>query len=294
MIYQPICSPPLPDVLGGRVLHFQSPFGRVVYNCAGRGEPLLLVHGINAGASNFEWRENFQTLARNFTVYALDLPGFARSDKCPEPYTAQIYIQTITAFIEQVIQKPVYCLASGLSAGYCCSVAFNRSYLIKKLALVTPSGVGNNAEPPCATSFTVYGIFTSPIQGDGVYNAFVSPESIRYFLTTFIYTREEFVTETQVHYQVASSHQCPHAKYAPASFVAGLSNINIASFFGDIHQPSLIIWGAQAQLNPVRNLEKYLTLNNRAQSYVFPDSGLIPQFERASEFNSLVAQFFSS
>jgi hypothetical protein len=33
----------------------------------------LLVHGVYAGASSFEFRKNFGELSANFRVYALDL-----------------------------------------------------------------------------------------------------------------------------------------------------------------------------------------------------------------------------
>lgn len=290
-IYQPICFPPLPNVLGGREAFFAGSPGQIYYTCQGRGEPLLLVHGINAGASNFEWRHNFNPLSRHFLVYALDLPGFARSDKTPTAYNAQIYITAITEFIAKEIQKPVHLVSSGLSAAYCSFIACNRPELVRSLTLVTPSGIESNAGPPCEASFAVFGLFSNPVQGDGIYNAFVSKPSIKYFLETLIYTDPALVTEFVVDYFVASSHQCPDAKYAPASFVAGFSNLNIAPFFGVIRQPILILWGRLAKLNPVENLNSFTALNPSAQSFIFEDSGLIPQDERAEKFNSLVSRF---
>jgi len=68
----------------------------IIYNVAGNGQSLLLVHGINAGASNYEWRKNFAQLARYFKVFALDLPGFARFDRlwkrfCVNGFTSEIF-----------------------------------------------------------------------------------------------------------------------------------------------------------------------------------------------------------
>ena len=34
----------------------------------GEGEPLLLVHGVYAGASSFEFRKNFEELSKSFRV----------------------------------------------------------------------------------------------------------------------------------------------------------------------------------------------------------------------------------
>jgi pimeloyl-ACP methyl ester carboxylesterase len=46
---------------------------------AGKGEPLILLHGL--GASSYSWRFAVPELARRYEVFAPDLPGFGRSDK---------------------------------------------------------------------------------------------------------------------------------------------------------------------------------------------------------------------
>jgi hypothetical protein len=67
-------TPPLTSKLsGGEVRYFPTPEGDVFYKKAGDGPPLLLVHGIGAGASSFEWRNVWEPLAEQHTVYALDL-----------------------------------------------------------------------------------------------------------------------------------------------------------------------------------------------------------------------------
>jgi pimeloyl-ACP methyl ester carboxylesterase len=46
---------------------------------AGRGEPVLLLHGL--GASSYSWRFVLPELAKHYEVFAPDLPGFGRSEK---------------------------------------------------------------------------------------------------------------------------------------------------------------------------------------------------------------------
>jgi len=48
---------------------------------AGRGSPLLLIHGLVGGSAN--WRGNIPALAEHRTVYALDLLGMGQSDRVP-------------------------------------------------------------------------------------------------------------------------------------------------------------------------------------------------------------------
>ena len=59
--------------LGGETRYYRWRGGDLAYAVAGEGEPLLLVHGVYAGASSFEFRKNFGELSAKFRVYALDL-----------------------------------------------------------------------------------------------------------------------------------------------------------------------------------------------------------------------------
>ena len=49
------------------------------YWFAGSGPPLLLIHGFMG--YSFSWRFNVAKLARDFTVYAMDLPGCGFSQR---------------------------------------------------------------------------------------------------------------------------------------------------------------------------------------------------------------------
>ncbi len=73
---------PLENLLAGEEGWFDWRGRRIFFTRRGTGTggvPLLLVHGIHAAASSYEWRANVHELARTHTVYALDLLGFGRS-----------------------------------------------------------------------------------------------------------------------------------------------------------------------------------------------------------------------
>jgi pimeloyl-ACP methyl ester carboxylesterase len=54
---------------------------RIHYSQAGKGRPLLLIHGLLGGS--FCWRFNLPVLAEQYEVYAADLPGSGLSDAHP-------------------------------------------------------------------------------------------------------------------------------------------------------------------------------------------------------------------
>jgi pimeloyl-ACP methyl ester carboxylesterase len=54
---------------------------RVHYIHGGSGRPLLLIHGLTGSTSN--WRRNIDALARDASVYAIDLVNMGRSERVP-------------------------------------------------------------------------------------------------------------------------------------------------------------------------------------------------------------------
>ncbi|MGN2635362.1 alpha/beta fold hydrolase [Nocardia takedensis] len=71
----------------------------------GRGEPLVLVHGI--GSRWQVWEPIIDTLAREFEVIAVDLPGFGASPAHTPPTTVGTLTEALADFLaEQGIERP--------------------------------------------------------------------------------------------------------------------------------------------------------------------------------------------
>ena len=48
-------------------------FGDISYTKTGHGKPILLIHDLKTASSSYEWHKIIKKLAKNHTVYALDL-----------------------------------------------------------------------------------------------------------------------------------------------------------------------------------------------------------------------------
>ncbi len=74
----------LPPALSGERRTIGSKAGQLSYYTAGpqaSGEPLLLIHSINAAGSAYEVLPLYEHYCNSRTVYALDLPGFGFSER---------------------------------------------------------------------------------------------------------------------------------------------------------------------------------------------------------------------
>src|SRR5262245_27173953 len=97
--------------------------GNVYYVQKGMGDPLVLIHNLYPGADHQEYEHNINELARHFTVYAVDLLGFGRSDAPRIKYTADTYIELIFDFLREVVQAPASVISAGLTCAYVTEVA---------------------------------------------------------------------------------------------------------------------------------------------------------------------------
>src|SRR5437879_11455982 len=91
------------SVLDGEQGRYAWTLGDIWYTVKGQGEPLVLIHGVYAGASSYEYRSVFDLLARGHRVFAFDLLGFGCSAHPALVYTPVLYEQLIADFLREVV-----------------------------------------------------------------------------------------------------------------------------------------------------------------------------------------------
>ncbi|BBL81031.1 alpha/beta hydrolase [Rubrobacter xylanophilus] len=279
--------------LGGERRRYRWKGGEIAYSVAGEGPPLLLVHGIYAGASSLEFRRNFGPLSRHFTVYAPDLLGCGASEKPRRRYAPEDVTSQIEDFVREEIQRPTHLVASSLSAALALPAAVRSPRLFRSLVLICPTGLGTLDRPSGRLGEAVYRLLVSPLLGDLLYHALVSHRGIRLYLERMAYHDPSRVTEEIVedHYRVSHG---PNAKFLPAAFVAGKLNQPALPCWTQLRQRVMVCWGREARTPPPAELDAFLRYNPRTAPRIFRDAALLPHDERAEDFNREVADFVSA
>jgi pimeloyl-ACP methyl ester carboxylesterase len=263
---------------------------RIAYTVRGSGRPLLLVHGIHAAASSYEWRHNFEHLAGRFRVYAVDLLGFGLSDRPARQYDAETYVALLLEFVRDVFDEPVAIVASSLSGAYAVAAAHRSPQNVAALVLVCPTGLTRLNEPPSPLEAISGGALSAPIVGQSLYNVLVSEASIKYYLKNQVYAHESAIDSAVVAQMYATSHR-PGARYAPAAFVAGGLNLDISEVFPRLSLPVLVVWGDAAKMAPPTDALEFLRENPSVKFEMIEGAGLLPHDEKAGEFNGIVRDF---
>lgn len=288
-------SEPDDSALGGEAHFFRWKHGRVFYKTSGAensGAPIVFIHGVGAGASNFMWRKNFDNLAKDFRVYAVDLLGFGFSDKPPAvPYSADLYVELITDFIREVSGSPVKIVGSSLGAAYAIRVADEHPELIKSMILNAPAGSDTLNRRPGMAGAAFYGLLQSPVLGTSFYNVMASERSIRDYARDTLFYDHHRVTNRLVANLYATSHQVG-AQHAIAAFLSGYLNTDTQSPFSRLTQPIVLVWGKQDTTTPVERALALQEMNPRARLEVFDYCRMMPEQEQPERFNSLVRANF--
>ncbi len=279
----------LDNLLGGESREMDWRGHRVAYTRHGAGTPVLLVHGIYAGASSYEWRHTVDALAARYTVYALDLLGFGRSARPNVRYTPAMYQAFLADVMARLGHGPLAVVASSLSAAHVVALAARDPRYIAALALIGPAGVGQLHEASSTGQAATQLLLDAPVVGTAIYNALTSPASVREFLQQ-CYANDRLVTEELVEEYVQNARQ-PGAKHAVSAFVGGRLNVDIRNALRRVRHPLLILWGDQARMNSVQNAHAFRVLKPEAEWALISDAGDLPHDEQPERTNEQILRF---
>ena len=242
--------------------------------------PILLVHGIYAGASSFEFRKLAPLLARNHRVVALDLLGCGLSEMPELVYSAELFVEQIVDALGEFFDGPMALVGSSLGAAFAARAAARCPDRAAALALICPTGLGGVLDADPNPGQRVAGtIFRSPIAGESAWNALAAKPTLRWFLEFQSYAEKTSVTPEIVDNYYAVTHQ-PGARFVPSYFVGGDLNVDLAQDLPFVDAPVLVLWGERAsRTNPVANAQEYARLAPHGSVATFADSGLLPHEE---------------
>ena len=106
---------------------------------------LLLLHGL--GASAERWEYVIPHFAREFRVIVPDLIGFGYSDKPMVDYTTSYFAEFVSKFMNKIGIKETNIIGSSLGGQIAAESIINHNLNVRKLVLVSPSGVMKHSTP---------------------------------------------------------------------------------------------------------------------------------------------------
>lgn len=106
---------------------------------AGSGDTtVFLIHGF--GESLFTWRAVIDPVARRYRVVAIDLPGFAGSEKPDSSYSVAAMTGRLAAFVDRWTDGPLVVVGHSMGGQLAAALALERPARVVSLVLIAPAG----------------------------------------------------------------------------------------------------------------------------------------------------------
>ena len=253
--------------------------GRVALYRAGppsATEAVVLVHGMGKAAAR-DWAHVIPALARRYAVYAVDLPGFGYSDKGNHHYSPDNMARALEAVLAPRLKGRFTLI--GHSMGGAVALAYTASYpnRVGRLVLVDVAGVLHRS---------VYAEFLARVAAQRAmgldspwYESVVRAIQLR---AENLPVRADLVLERAgVRQRVLRGDPNAIAAYA-------LVEHDFSQSLRTIVAPTLIIWGAEDTIAPLRTGQALAAAIPRARLTVIEGAGHAPQVQFPDRFNPLL------
>ncbi len=258
---------------------------KVHYHEAGKGFPLILIHGGGPGASGWSnFRQNVDALAEHYRVLIVDLPGYGQSDIIvPRERMFGFYAGIIKDMMKALDIPKTHLIGNSLGGGTSLKFALDYPDMVDRLILM-----GSGGGYPYFTPMMTEGmkILFDTYEGDGP-----SIEKLRRFINIMVYD-DSFVTEELLKERLAAATR-PEIMANPPIKLRGKFPAEELwrEQLDELSHETLVIWGREDRVVPLDSAFMLMKQIPRARLFVFPQCGHWVQMEKSEEFNSLVKQF---
>lgn len=281
-VYQKIASSK--NILDeSNLLEYKQRFGTIRYKKYGKGNPVLLIHNLEIGDSQFEYRKLIKKLARKNKVYAIDLLGYGLSDKPKITYTGFIYAQIIEDFVKNVIGTKTNIIATGKSASIAINACDNNRNIFKNIILINPVDFDKTKEIPNTKTKCLDYIIRLPLIGTTIFNIFNNKTSLikKYKEQYYIQCADTIYEDVNASLE-ASHKKDNNSKYTFSSYIGKYMNSNITQALKNINNNIVIIIGKE--LPEKEKIEfQYQMYNSAIEVFEIEESKELPHIENPKE-----------
>ncbi len=245
------------------------------------GTPLLLIHGFGGCLEN--WRALLPALGRRFRVYAIDLPGFGRSDALAAHHRFEDMVHAVGAFIKTFDLASLTVVGHSFGGLVAVELARLNQSRVDRLVLVDSAGA-QVATPLDRPSMRV--ALRYPLLGRLIIRALTADRAFPRVVRRMV-ADEGRLNEEQLAALRAGVRQMHLPPTGRASWV-------IERFLDRVAQVpcfTLVLWGAEDQVIPVEQGVAIFKRLQHGQMQVVESCGHVMPMECPEEMLGALFQF---
>lgn len=251
---------------------------RLHYRDAGRGAPLLLLHGL--GSSGQIWDGIIPELARSHRVVAPDLRGHGASAKPRGGYSVRLLADDVVALLDHLgVEAAAVC---GLSMGGTIAQTLAVEHPARVRALVLEDTWGY----PTAAFATALGARIQAIREHGLAH-YAETAIPQVFSERFRAANPRALDE----YRARNAQLDPEAIQ---SVMRGLIAFDLRGRLATIRVPTLVVLGSEDRLTPRAHAEYLCRVIPGSRLEIVDGAGHIPHLEAPDVFTRLLLGFLAA
>lgn len=254
----------------------------------GEGPPLVLVHGLGGCWQN--WLENIPALARRHRVIAFDLPGFGASPMPEREISIASYGRILSELCDRLDLGPETAVAGNSMGGFIATeAAIEHPGRFSALVLVGAAGISfARARHQPAKVLAAITNLARPVLAAFGDDAVRRPRLRRAAFAGVVHRPD--LLRREMLWELTQGGLGPPA-FGEA--LVSMMGYDARERLSEIAIPTLIVWGFNDRLVPVRAALSYRRRIPGSRLEILDRTGHVPMVERPAEFNGMVEEFLS-
>jgi pimeloyl-ACP methyl ester carboxylesterase len=256
----------------------------------GAGErTMVFVHGLAGSWQN--WLENLpHFVAAGYRVVAFDLPGFGDSEMPRDKISIPGYGRFVDALLDRLGVGPAIVVGNSMGGFIGTELAIQFPERVDRLVLVSAAGLTVEYQ----AHDRILGVLRYTQRLLTAWGGFIGARSqaiagrsrTRRMLMRLVVHDPERLPAPLVSEQLRGA-----GRPGFIDALDALTHYPIRERLGGIGCPTLIVWGTEDRLVPVRDADEFERLIPGARKVVWPETGHLAMLERPDAFNALLERF---
>ena len=283
-------SPSLPNGLDLQDRYMTVRGVKLRYRPAGKGEPILLLHGLGASLEQWEWSQ--PGLSSRHEVVALDLPGFGRSQSPPrDQFDLDHMVSLLGGFIDAMGWQSATVIGNSMGGLLAISMALNLEGRVSRLVLTGSAGLGRDLGWPLRVAWL-------PCLGEAIL-PFMKLRPLVHYSLRRLFSDPSRLPNRMVDVSADNYKRRSIRSNFLRAIRIGVSlsgqrdSINFRDQLDKIRVPTLLIWGREDGVMPLEHGKIAHQLIAGSKLTVIDDCGHVPQIEHPGRFVDEVEHFLA-
>jgi pimeloyl-ACP methyl ester carboxylesterase len=254
---------------------------------SGDRPPIVFVHGLGGQWQN--WLENIPRAAQERRVIALDLPGFGLSPMPLKEITIPGYGRTVNALCDRLGLRVVELVGNSMGGFIAAEVAIQFPQRVDQLLLVSAAGI-TSADLDRRPILTLGRIATALTNWSAPLDRKIASRAKARHLALAFVARHPSLLKADLAYEGFFKGT---GKPGFTDALVACLGYDFRERLPEIRVPTLIVWGAQDSIIPVKDAREFESLISGSRKVVMADTGHISMAERPVAFNDLMMEFLA-